>query len=63
MTTFFNDTYDDAPHLTGYGAFQFFIGGEEYGAKILGFELQSNKVEIDSSNFYIAKGLNKHDSE
>ena len=35
----------------------------QYGAKILGLKLQSNKVEIDSSNFDIMKGMNKHDSE
>lgn len=31
----------------------------EYGAKILGLKLQTNKVEIDSSNFDIMKGMDK----
>lgn len=32
----------------------------EYGAKILGLKLQSNKVDIDSSTFDIMKGRNKN---
>ena len=35
----------------------------QYGAKILGLKLPSNKIEIESSNFDIMKGMNKHDSE
>ena len=31
----------------------------QYGAKILGLKLPSNKVEIDSSNFDIMKGMDK----
>ena len=32
----------------------------QYGAKILGLKLPSNKVEIDSSTFDILKGMNKN---